>query len=286
MSKLSRSLLIGSSLAFLASCNTKYKVWVGPDQSQKIYNLSYGMHSRQKMDLFLPAEYPETTPTIVMVHGGAWKYGNKRSLIHVQKFLFKNGFPTVNINYRLVSKKKGITYKDQLNDIGLAIEKMNDLTGKAKLQKNNYIILGESAGAHLSLLYGYKNPDQIKKIISLSGPTDFFSPTFTNSFYSKYSLPTIEKVVGLKYNRKDIPNEFVEASPIANISNVPTLLFQGNRDFLVNKHQGFMLDSALTSQNIEHKLIVMDKSGHIPRQFSKTKRDSIIYPAILDWIKK
>ncbi|WP_449398907.1 hypothetical protein [Chryseobacterium wanjuense] len=33
--------------------------------------------------------------------------------------------------------------------------------------------MGESAGGHLALLYGYQNPEQIKKIISLSGRNRF-----------------------------------------------------------------------------------------------------------------
>jgi acetyl esterase/lipase len=68
--------------------------------------------------------------------------------------------------------------------------------------------LGESAGGHLALLYGYQNPDKIKKIISLSGPTDFYSPEYLNSFYSKYSSPTIQKVVGTKFLRKNLSEEF------------------------------------------------------------------------------
>jgi len=38
--------------------------------------------------------------------------------------------------------------------------------------------------------------------------------------------------------------------------------------------------------NVPHKLVFMDKTGHAPRFFNKTKRDSIIYPNILEWIKK
>lgn len=243
------------------------------------------MHSRQKMDIFLPSIRDNDVPTVIMIHGGAWKYGNKRSLIHLQKFLFKNGITTVNINYRLVSPKKSITYKEQLQDIDIALQKANELLPKANLSPNNYILLGESAGGHLALIYGYQNPDKIKKIISLSGPTDFFSPQFTSSFYSKYSLPTIEKVVGKPYNRQNISPEFIEASPIAQVTSVPTLHFQGGRDFLVNKNQGYSLDSALTAHGIEHQFIFMEKAGHIPRRFSKKKRDSIIYPAILNWIK-
>jgi acetyl esterase/lipase len=267
----------------LNSCNSKFRVWVGKD-SQKIYNLKYGEHKRQKMDVFLPADYPQDSPVILIVHGGAWKYGRKEHMIQIQKMLFENNIPSINMNYRLVSKH--LTYKDQLEDINSVIEKFNALSEKSELLPNNYIILGESAGGHLALLYGYQNPDKIKKIISLSGPTDFYSHEYLTSFYSKYTSGTIQKVVGTKFDRKNLSEDFQKASPVANVTNVPTLLFQGNQDFLVNQKQGLALDSALTKMNIPHKLVFMDKTGHAPRFFNKKKRDSIIYPNILEWIKK
>ncbi|MDQ1095448.1 MULTISPECIES: alpha/beta hydrolase [Chryseobacterium] len=268
----------------LQSCNTKFRVWVGPGGQQKIYNLKYGEDKRQKMDVFLPSDYPEDSPVVLIVHGGAWKYGRKEHMIQIQKMLFRNKIPSININYRLVSKT--ITYRQQLEDIGLAIEKFNALAEKAELRPNNYILLGESAGGHLALLYGYRHPEQIKKIISLSGPTDFYSPEYIHSFYSKYSSPTIQKVVGTKFHRQDLSDEFRKASPIANVADIPTLLFQGNQDILVSQKQAKALDSVLSARQILHKLIFMKNTGHAPRFFSKTKRDSIIYPNILEWIKK
>lgn len=270
----------------LSSCNTrKFKVWVGTNNDQKIYNLKYGEHKRQKMDVFLPSEYPENSPVVLIVHGGAWTLGKKEHMIQIQKMLFKNNIPSINMNYRLVSTSKKITYREQLEDIDAAISKFNTLAEKAELQPNNYILLGESAGGHLTLLYGYQHPDQIKKIISLSAPTDFYSPEYLHSFYSEYTSSTFQKVVGEKFNRKNLSEAFKKASPVYNISNVPTLLFQGNTDFLVNQKQGLALDSALTAQNIPHKLIFMKNTGHAPRFFNKRKRDSIIYPNILQWIK-
>lgn len=267
----------------LNSCtNSKFKVWMGND-SQKIYNLKYGEHKRQKMDVFLPTDYPQNSPVILIVHGGAWKYGRKEHMIQIQKMLFENNIPSINMNYRLVSKH--FTYKDQLEDIHSVIEKFNALSEKAELLPNNYIILGESAGGHLALLYGYQNPDKIKKIISLSGPTDFYSQEYLQSFYSKYTSGTVQKMVGSKFDRKNLSEDFQKASPIENVTNVPTLLFQGNQDFLVNQKQGLALDSALTKMNIPHKLVFMDKTGHAPRFFNKKKRDSIIYPNILEWIR-
>ncbi|WP_294309304.1 alpha/beta hydrolase [uncultured Chryseobacterium sp.] len=271
----------------LNSCNTrKFKVWVGTGNEQKIYNLKYGEHKSQKMDVFLPSGYAVNSPVVLLIHGGGWTMGKKEHMIQIQKMLFKNNIPSINMNYRLVSKAKKITYREQLEDIDSAIVKFNSLAEKAELQPDNYILLGESAGGHLALLYGYGHPERVKKIISLSGPTDFYSPQYLNSFYSKYSSPTIQKVVGTKFDRKNLSEEFKKASPIANISDVPTLLFQGNQDFLVNQKQGLALDSALTAQNIAHKFVYMERTGHAPRFFSKRKRDSIIYPNILEWIRK
>jgi acetyl esterase/lipase len=274
--------VLGLIALVLNSCNSKFRVWVGKD-SQKIYNLKYGEHKRQKMDVFLPADYPQDSPVILIVHGGAWKYGRKEHMIQIQKMLFENNIPSINMNYRLVSKH--LTYKEQLEDINAVIEKFNALSEKSELLPNNYILLGESAGGHLALLYGYQNPDKIKKIISLSGPTDFYSHEYLKSFYSKYTSGTIQKVVGTKFDRKNLSEDFQKASPVANVTNVPTLLFQGDQDFLVNQKQGLALDSVLTKMDIPHKLVFMDKTGHAPRFFNKKKRDSIIYPNILEWIK-
>ncbi len=127
----------------LQSCNTRFRVWVGPEGQQKIYNFKYGEHKRQKMDIFLPKDYTKETPVILIVHGGAWTLGRKEHMIQIQKMLFNNKIPSINMNYRLVSARKKITYKQQLDDIGSAIERFNSLSEKAELLPNNYIILGK-----------------------------------------------------------------------------------------------------------------------------------------------
>jgi acetyl esterase/lipase len=120
--------------------------------------------------------------------------GRKEHMIQIQKMLFKNKIPSINMNYRLVSTRKKITYKQQLEDISSVIDKFNSLSEKAELQPDNYIILGESAGGHLALLYGYQHPDQIKKIISLSGPTDFYSPNILILFIPNTPLLLFRKL--------------------------------------------------------------------------------------------
>jgi acetyl esterase/lipase len=273
--------LLGLVIQSCAS-SKKYVIFSSDNQGQKMYNVPYGIEGRQKMDVFLPPVI-NSHPMVILVHGGAWKYGDKSHLRQIQNFLFKNQIPTAAINYRLVNKK--INYKNQLEDISLAIQKINFESNNWSVRPNHFILLGESAGGHLALVYGYTHTKEILKIISLSGPTDFFSSNFLKTTYSKLAMPTIEKVVGEKMNRENPSEKFLEASPISLVNNVPTLLFQGGNDFLVPKSQAFALDSVLAAKDIPHKLVFMKNAGHAPRLTDPETRDSIIYPAILDWIK-
>ena len=262
------------------SCSTKYKT-VENEGAKKIYNLKYGEEKRQRMDVFLPKSYDSETPIVMIVHGGAWKFGRKEHMRMIQNFLYKENIPSISINYRLL--KKGILYTDQVSDISAAVKKSNELAPTWNLKPSNFVLLGESAGGHLAMLYGYKNPEHIKKLISMSGPTDFYSEKYQKSKYAKRTKGIIQKVVGAKF--QDDLESFKNASPIANVSSIPTLIFQGDRDFLVNKSQGLALDSVLTEKKIPHQLVYMKKSGHVPR-FVKWKRDSIIFPNILSFIKE
>lgn len=277
--------VIGLLGMMLSSCSTAYRN-VSENGSKKIYNLKYGEHKKQVMDVFLPQNYAPDSPLVMIVHGGAWKLGRKEHMKMIQKRLFTENIPTVNINYRLVRKKKGITYKQQLEDISSAVKETKNHSEEWKFNPENLILLGESAGGHLALLYGYQNPDEVRKLISMSGPTDFYSENFTSTFNSKYTAPTISDVVGSKFDRENISEEFKKASPVANVSNVPTLIFQGDLDHLVNKNQGLKLALKLKEENIPHKLVFMKNTGHTPRFFSKMKRDSIIFPNILEFIRE
>lgn len=64
-----------------------------------IPNLKYGTHARHTLDLYAPAA--SKFPTVVFVHGGNWKTGDKTLYGHVGRHLAKHGFGAAVINYRL-----------------------------------------------------------------------------------------------------------------------------------------------------------------------------------------
>lgn len=275
-------LLIAGFAGILAvSCTAAYKT-VDKGASKKIFNLKYGNHKRHVMDVFLP-ERASDKPLVMIVHGGAWMYGRKEHMWNVRNYLYRNHVPTVSINYRLV--KKGVTYREQLEDIGKAVQFAKTHSSEWKVNANQLILLGESAGGHLVLLYGYTHPEEIYKIVSLSGPTDFYSEDYLKNRYYRRSHGTFQKVVGAKYGEKDVEEKFRAASPLANVADVPTLMFQGNKDFLVNQSQGKSLHSVLTSKGYRHEFVYMNGTGHVPRIFKPKMRDSLVFPKILEFVK-
>ncbi len=274
-------ILLFGFVTLLQSCSSSYRV-ASKNNAKKIYNLKYGEHKRNLMDVFLPANYSPNAPLVMVVHGGGWVMGSKEHMYNVRNYLFENNIPSVSINYRWV--KSGITYKQQLEDLDKAVKFTLKNSEKWNLQKDKIIILGESSGGHLSLLYGYKNPEKIEKIISMSGPADLYSVNYHRNPYYKRSHKIFELVVGAKYNEQNF-EKFKEASPIAQVKNVPTLIFQGDKDYLVDESQGATLDSVLTSKGYQHQFFQMKNQGHIPRVIKPKYARETIFPEILKFIK-
>ena len=274
-----------SSLLLAMSCSNKYRVWQGTQKEEKIFNLPYGPHERNILDVYIPDGVTEEAPICIIVHGGAWKFGKKEHLKHLQKHLHSQGIITGSMNYRLVKSGGPVTYKEQLADIDAAVKKILATLAPLHPEKRTVTLLGESAGGHLALLYGYQHPQIIDRVISMSGPADFISPQYRHSKYYERSHRTFEDVVGKKYADTASWKSFEEASPIYQKEFLPTLIFQGNRDFLVDEKQGLALDSVLTAHQVKHELVYMDKTGHVAR-FNPKKRDTIVYPHIVDFVKK
>lgn len=245
-------------------------------------NFAYAGEKLQSLDLLLPQKIKEGTPLVILVHGGSWFFGEKESLRPIQEYLYKQNIPSANINYRLGLGK--ITYKEQLEDIHSAIRFLYKNAEKLQIP-TQFIMMGESAGGHLALLYSYQNPHRVSKIISLSAPTDFYSERYTEkTLYHWYTKRIFEWAVGAKYSQENT-DAFMKASPSAQASYVPTLIFQGTGDIIVDESQAYSLVASLKENFVPHRLVLMEGGQHFLRRISYW-REQVIFPEILDFIHK
>lgn len=230
---------------------------------QEHLDVSYGDESDQKYDLYLPEGRSKSlTKFFVLIHGGSWISGDKSDLNYLVTTL-ENSFPDyaiVNLNYRLASLTQN-AFPMQINDIKSVISHLKSNADTYQISDKNAII-GTSAGAHLAMLYGYKNPTNIHMICSIVGPTNFTDSNYVNNPDFSNFVFGIQLITG--ENIETNPAYYENLSPyhIVDENAPPTILFYGGKDELVPISQGVSLDARLNDLEIDHEFTLYENEGH------------------------
>lgn len=245
-------------LSFLFSCNkdtTLVPTHSFPLADTIIQNISYGNNNAYKMDLGLPGNRTAATKIVVVIHGGAWSSGDKSDLNFVTLGLKARGFAVANINYRL-SPQSDDNYSMQLDDIDSVISFLNQKAAYYMFNPNQMYITGHSAGAHLSLSYAYtrNSTGKIKAAAGMASPTNLFNAAYYNTVIDG---PLITPYLGAPLNSSS-EQRYKDCSPYfhVNKNTVPTILFQGDWDVIVQKEQATNLGYLLTQNGIPNKVII------------------------------
>lgn len=161
--------------------------------------LAYGKDPLQKLDYWRPAKVG--SPLVIFVHGGGWKRGDKRNATGEEKVEHyrQRGYAFASINYRLVPNA---TVEQQAQDVADAIAYLMTHSESLGLDQTRAVLMGHSAGAHLSALVGTDmqylqkaglGPRSLRGIIPLDGACynvprqivgggDFMQDTYVQAF--------------------------------------------------------------------------------------------------------
>lgn len=186
-----------------------------------VERISYGADERQHYDFYLPANHNENTKTVILIHGGAWVLGPLAAdsvlvfgeigndLTHT---LLAQGYAVALLKYRLacytddaaiLSGDPYFYLSPMLADIDAAILTLKTNAPSKRYSPNHFALLGESAGAHLALMYALRSTDSdIRTVISFYAPTQFDDATFkTNCNSTPYNAITLNSIFALNdYN--------------------------------------------------------------------------------------
>lgn len=111
-------------------------------------NVAYGPDAAQQMDVYLPAK-AKGAPVLLMVHGGAWRLGDKANAESIEnkvKRWLPKGVILVSINYRMLPAQGPL---QQADDVALALAKVQQLAPGWGGDAARVVLMGHSAGAHL-----------------------------------------------------------------------------------------------------------------------------------------
>lgn len=243
----------------LIGCSDDATTDIPTDLSAKaMLNVSYGDHSEQVYDLYLPKDRTKDTKTMILVHGGGWNAGDKNEMNAFKDFLGEQlpNLAIVNINYRLADENNS-PHPMQINDITAVVEHL-------KINKNDYVIsetigfLGVSAGAHLSLLwsYAYDTSNKVSMVCSIVGPTNLKDDAYLNN-----TNTDLQPLLDQFGNDLDF---LEEVSPLYQVksSSPPTQLFYGGQDPLIPNSQGQDLNEKLIALNVQREFTFYPNAGH------------------------
>lgn len=244
----------------LICCNEK-KISLGKNvHFDKEVNVAYGNLPEQIMDLYIPqTKSAKEREVFVIIHGGGWRSGNKSQLTFFTLSLMQK-FPDhifVNMNYRLASETH-YALPNQLDDI----REVSKFLEKKLHYSPKMILLGNSAGGHLSMLYAYHSDSlkKVKAVINIVGPTDLSDSSFRS--YQEYSF--VERRLVDTHIPKPGISRIDFASPIHWITQntPPTLSYYGKTDRVIPATQGKILDSVLSKNNVIHEAYEFN-GGHL-----------------------
>ncbi|MEA1849802.1 alpha/beta hydrolase [Chryseobacterium sp. MHB01] len=213
-------------------------------------NIPYGEDSQQQMDIYLPENSKKEKDIFIIIHGGGWRAGSKSELTAFTHKLMEK-FPRnifVNADYRLASTTN-FALPGQTDDIR-TITKYFDQTLSFKPR---YILLGNSAGANISMLYAYQfnRDNKVKAVINIVGPADLNDPGFKN--YNDYSFLEKHMIDPAIVPKNRSLMDFGSPVRWVNKTAPPTLSFYGIYDDIVPLSQMKTLDSVLEKNNVYHE---------------------------------
>ncbi len=223
-------------------------------------DVRYGTAGGQ--DLLLDAYVPEDTNaervSVVLIHGGGWRAGDKRDVVEEATRLARRGWVVFAVNYRLGERD---AFPAEIDDVQAAVEWARRNAYHYRMDAGRMGALGFSAGGHLAAMLATRGegpPDRNGRVLvaaSWSGPMDL--PALARGEAAPLAS------VLLSCSPAECPGRWADASPIAQVDPTDAPLYLATSDAeLVPVDQARAMADRLHTAGVEHQLVVVPGNRH------------------------
>jgi acetyl esterase/lipase len=239
-------------------------------------------------DLYLPKTPQQKVPIVVWLHGGGWRFGDRRMAPDLSRFFAERGFAMVSIDYRLSEEA---VFPAPIEDVKTAVRWIRSVADTFGLDGNHIGLWGSSAGGHLAACAALSPAEQfqgsehpglssaVQAVVDGYGPVDFslidkerdqFTPAAVDvegivvpdllpaghpeSFESRF--------LGVPVDSS--PEQVKLANPITYVHRgaPPFLILHGLSDRLIPWPQSRLLFEALQAAENEATMLTFERLGH------------------------
>jgi len=139
-----------------------------------------------KLDLARPAEGDGPFPAVVVIHGGAWRAGDKSAHRDLLDRFAERGYVAISPAYRFCPD---FTFPAQVHDVKAAVRWLKGHADDYHVDPDRVGAMGFSAGGHLALMLGLTDGDdglegeaaegspdtRVAAVVNYFGPTDLLA---------------------------------------------------------------------------------------------------------------
>jgi len=230
-----------------------------------------------ELDAWLPDNPAKPQPVLLLVHGGGWEAGDKRTYIRPWfETLTQAGLHWVTINYRLGPRSK---HPAAVEDIETALRWLRSHAREYGIDPKRITLMGESAGAHLGALAALRGKVQVAGFVGFYGIYDV--PKWVEGYGN------IPQNIGgylASHDRASLD----EASPVRYLktSSPRLLLIHGKADTGVPFAQSEDLCAAAKTKQISCEMLLIEGAPHGVENWEADSRFHGWKPVLLEWLRK
>ncbi len=189
--------------------------------------VTYGPDKDQYFNYYEPKKV-SSGKIIVWIHGGGWNAGDPEYFDYVGQNMVREGYRAISAGYRLSPKNK---YPCQIEDVCKCYnEAMSFLISKG-IDTSSVVVVGPSAGAHLSSILCYSKDAQEKYNVDVSNVVGYVGFGGPYSFRKSQGL-TPALLLNMLFE-KDYDRTLGEPVSLMCKNHIPMLLIQSKHDGLI-----------------------------------------------------
>lgn len=248
-------------------------------------NIKYGdaPDGENMFDAYIPQDLKDGAKVIVYIHGGGWSGGDKAEFPKqlVEELVGKRGYVVASVNYRL-AKNGNNRFPAQIEDVKKVLAFISKNAKKYKYNGDEYALMGGSAGGHLAMLYayGYDEKKQVKTVVDLWGPTDLTDKAVRQDGSSADN--TVINFLGEKDPNAPIAQQASPLHYLTKETGVPTVIFHGQQDPLVDVSQAEKLYKKLQELNVPSQMEIYPNEKHGVGPASAID----VFTKVISWLEK
>ncbi|MCU0511660.1 MAG: alpha/beta hydrolase [Anaerolineae bacterium] len=263
-------------LLLLALLLASLPAQAGAPQPTVTLNIAYvpGGTLRQRLDVYRPPNLTAPAPTLILIHGGGYLFGDKLWVRQNALYFASAGYAVVAPGYRLAPAH---TYPAQIEDVFCALAWTFTHAAEYGLDQQRIAVVGESAGANAAALLAMVDdparyltgcPWALPEAARVRGAVLFYPPLDLSTCACERAKQMAALYLGVDPDALDqeaaVRQAMASASPLAWLdgSEPPVLLVHGTADELIPISEAELLVERLAALAVPVELVPVAGAGH------------------------